>query len=97
MATVPIELAKTELDRVLRSPSFLRSPKLSAFLRYVVVHALEGNIDGIKEYNIGVEVFDRGSHFDPRTDNIVRSQAHRLRMSLAAYFRGRRATRPSAN
>jgi Tol biopolymer transport system component len=83
-----VELAKTEVERVLSSSPFRRSPKLSAFLRYVADQAVDGNIDGIKEYNIGVEVFDRGSHFDPRTDNIVRSQAHRLRLSLTAYYAG---------
>ena len=88
MPTVPLDLAKAELEKVLGSPSFRRSPKLSGFLRFVAMHKLNGNDDAIKEYNIGVEVFDRGSHFDPRTDNIVRSQAHRLRVSLAAYYAG---------
>lgn len=85
---VPLDLARAELEKVLGSPSFRRSPKLSGFLRFVAGHALNGNDDAIKEYNIGVEVFDRGSNFDPRTDNIVRSQAHRLRVSLAAYYAG---------
>jgi hypothetical protein len=88
MPTVPLDLAQAELEKVLDSPSFRRSPKLSGFLRYVARHTLDGNDDAIKEYNIGVEVFDRGSNFDPRIDNIVRSQAHRLRASLADYYAG---------
>lgn len=88
MPTVPLDLAQAELEMVLDSPSFRGSPKLSGFLRYVARHTIDGNDDAIKEYNIGVEVFERGSNFDPRMDNIVRSQAHRLRVSLAAYYAG---------
>ena len=33
--TVPLDLAKAELEKVLGSPSFRRSPKLSGFLRFV--------------------------------------------------------------
>jgi eukaryotic-like serine/threonine-protein kinase len=88
LPTVPLDLAQAELEKVLDSPSFRRSPKLSGFLRYVARHTFDGNDDAIKEYNIGVEVFERGSNFDPRIDNIVRSQAHRLRVSLAAYYAG---------
>ena len=34
-----------------------------------------------------MEVFDRGSAFDPRTDSIVRVDARRLRLKLEEYYR----------
>ena len=40
----------------------------------------------IKEHRIGSEVFGRGNEFDPQADTIVRTQAHRLRAALAAYY-----------
>jgi hypothetical protein len=63
------------------------SPGLSRFLDYIVRHMLSGNGDRIKEYTVGVEVFGRGSRFDPRCDAIVRVQAFNLRERLADYYR----------
>ncbi len=80
---------REQLERILAASAFRRSPKLSQFLRYVSDHHLAGrDAAELKEYAIGVEVFQRGSDFDPRTDNIVRSQAHRLRALLASYYTG---------
>ena len=41
----------------------------------------------MKEYVIGVQVFDKESSFDPRADPIVRVQARRLRARLLRYYR----------
>ena len=41
----------------------------------------------LKEYTLGVEVFDRGASFDPRIDTIVRVQARRLRAKLQGVLR----------
>ena len=76
------------LARVLDSPAFLRSPRLSRFLSFVVETALNGNEENLKEYTIGVEVFDRGSSFDPRVETIVRVEARRLRNQLNEYYGG---------
>ena len=40
----------------------------------------------IKEYQLGVEVFERGQDFDPATDSIVRVEANRLRHKLREYY-----------
>jgi tetratricopeptide (TPR) repeat protein len=58
----------------------------------VVRHALAGEADGIKEYALGVEVFDRGPRFDPRSDAIVRVEALKLRQKLERYYRTDGAT-----
>jgi TolB-like protein len=51
-----------------------------------VEHALAGSASPIKEYLVGVEVFDRASDYDPRVDPIVRVEARRLRTKLKAYY-----------
>jgi hypothetical protein len=72
---VPAGLVEAALPRVLSSPAFRGSPRLRRFLAHVVRHALAGEEDRLKEYTIGVEVFDRGPRFDPRVDAIVRVEA----------------------
>lgn len=56
------------------------------FLRFVVERQLAGRRAELKEYTIGVEVFDRDSRYDPRVDPIVRVEARRLRSKLEAYY-----------
>ena len=56
------------------------------FLRYTVEHTLHGEGRQLKEYRLGVEVFDRDSSFDPRLDPVVRMAARRLRSKLKDYY-----------
>ena len=56
------------------------------FLRFAVEQSLQGRADQLKESVIGMEVFDRTSSFDPRTDTIVRVEARRLRSKLKDYY-----------
>ncbi len=75
-----------QLDRILSHPLFLRSERLSAFLRYTVENTLDGEVDCLKEVVIGTEVFRLGASFDPQTDNLVRVSANRLRSKLVEYY-----------
>lgn len=75
-----------QLERVLASPGFAQSDRLKRFLRLAVERTLDGRAEELKEYMVGVEVFDRGDSFDPRADTIVRSEANRLRSRLAQYY-----------
>ncbi|MBZ5724906.1 MAG: tetratricopeptide repeat protein [Acidobacteriia bacterium] len=61
---------------------------MERFLRLAVEHTLEGKADELKEYLIGVDVFDRPPLYDPRVDPIVRVEARRLRQKLKAYYEG---------
>ncbi len=83
-----------ELRRILASAAFRSAPRLSRMLRYVVERAIAGDAETLKEYPIGVEVFDRQNSFDPRIDTIVRVQARRLRKRLAEYYAGEGAASP---
>jgi len=80
-------VVEAALDRLLSSGTLRGSVGLRRFLEYVVRHALAGDKDRVKEYTIGVEVFDRGAGFDPRCDSIVRVEAHKLRGKLDEYYR----------
>ena len=75
-----------QLGKLLASHWFARSERMCRFLRFAVERALAGTGDEIKEYLVGVEVFDRGADYDPRVDPIVRVEARRLRAKLEAYY-----------
>jgi serine/threonine-protein kinase len=77
---------RAHLDRILSSGCLGQAESLARLLRYLVEETLAGRANCLKEYTVGVEVFERGSDFDPRIDTIVRTQARRLRGKLAAYY-----------
>jgi len=74
------------VQRIVASPGFVNSNRLSTFLLYVSRQALEGEGSGLNERSIGQAVFERSRNYDPRDDNIVRSHASRLRTRLEEYF-----------
>ena len=77
-----------QLERLLAHDLFARSERMGRFLRLAVERTLEGRADELKEYLVGVEVFDRKQSYDPRMDPIVRVEARRLRSKLKAYYEG---------
>ena len=88
LAGVSEDQVRAALDRVLAAPEFVNATRLSRFLRFAVEKALAGAGAELKEYLLGVEVFDRGQDFDPRLDPIVRVEAGRLRGKLQEYYEG---------
>jgi serine/threonine-protein kinase len=74
------------LTKILASPVFANSARMTRFLQLAVERTLEQRGEELKEYVIGVEVFDRSSSFDPRIDPIVRVEARRLRAKLKTYY-----------
>jgi TolB-like protein/Flp pilus assembly protein TadD len=75
-----------QLRKILSSQAFAQSARMSRFLQFAVERALSGESDQLKEYVIGIEVFDRNSSYDPRVDPIVRVEARRLRSKLKSYY-----------
>jgi TolB-like protein/Tfp pilus assembly protein PilF len=75
-----------QLQRILASTPFAQSERMCRFLRMVVEYSLENRDSELKEYPIGLQVFDRKAAFDPRSDPIVRVEARRLRGKLADYY-----------
>jgi TolB-like protein len=77
---------RAELARVLQSSIFAQSDRLGRFLRFAVEHAISGTEEGLKEYVIGTEVYDRKPPYHPSQDSIVRTEARRLRTKLKEYY-----------
>ena len=77
---------KAELDNVLSSAAFSRSPRLAHLLQYLCTKYFDGEADQIKEYNIAVDVLNRPETFDPAEDAIARVEVHRLRKKLKEYY-----------
>jgi TolB-like protein/Flp pilus assembly protein TadD len=80
------DTVQAELERILAGATFRSSPRLSRFLRYTVEHTLQGEGDQLKEYRVGLDVYDRSSSYDPRNDPVVRLEARRLRIKLREYY-----------
>src|SRR5512140_1527011 len=77
---------RSELIRILESAAFRGTRRSQDFLRYVVEHALDGDLDALKERSIGIEVFERPVDYDTGQDSIVRVKANEVRKRLAQYY-----------
>lgn len=86
MTPIPEPDVRAELDRILAAKGFTGAGRLSKLLRYVVEKTLAGKTDQLKEYVVGLEVFERDDKYDPRLDSIVRVEAGRLRSRLDEYY-----------
>lgn len=75
-----------QLARILSSPPFANSRRSQQLLRYLVDRTLAGDLPGLKERTIGVEVFGRDLEYDTSADAIVRVRANELRKRLAQYY-----------
>ncbi len=93
MSHAPDEI-RAELDRILGADLLAGATRLSRLLRYIVERTISGEGDQLKEYVLGVEVFDRPPSYDPRLDSIVRVEARRLRAKLEEYYLGPGAANP---
>ena len=76
---------RAQVGRLAASAEFARADRMVQFLRYVVDKTLDGDTAALRERQIGTAVFERPSDWDPKIDNIVRSEARRLRSKLEAY------------
>jgi len=79
---------RAQQDRILASKGFSGSKRQSAFFGFIVNAALEGQTDRLKEFTLGIEVFEKDESFDPSIDSIVRVEASRLRTKLSEYYVG---------
>ncbi|MEK7407296.1 MAG: hypothetical protein AAB225_19650 [Acidobacteriota bacterium] len=86
MPPVTADAVREQLSRILANDRFTGAHHLTRFLRFVVEETLAGRGDSVKESVVGLEVFRRGSDFDPRLDPIVRVQAAKLRSRLKEYY-----------
>ena len=85
-STVPSDEIAAQVERVLHSRIFIKSERMSTLLRYLAEQTLTGSPEKLKEYAIGVDVFQKDVSFDPRLDSTVRTEARRLRTKLEEYY-----------
>src|SRR3954471_19244253 len=86
--SIPPQVIRDALQRVVASRDFMNSERKRRFLKFVVQETLAGRADRIKAYSIAVDVFDRDSSFNPVADPVVRIEAGRLRRCLEHYYLG---------
>jgi serine/threonine-protein kinase len=88
MATSPFseQAIREQLARILASDSFKRAGRSERLLTYLIDQTVAGRAEYLKEYTLGVDAFDRGADFDPRSDPIARVEASRLRNKLELYY-----------
>ena len=72
-------IEKAEVEHVLASDIFDRSPGLAQLLTYVCNMYFEGRASEVKEYNIAIEALGRPQSFDQKKDSIVRVQIFQRR------------------
>jgi malectin (di-glucose binding ER protein) len=82
----PEQVQRAELEILLASEIFSKSPNLVRLLRYMCRKSWEGKTEDLKEYNLAVEALGRGPDFDPSANPIVRVEVHRLREKLKKYY-----------
>lgn len=75
------------LQRIVESKTFSHSSTLRKALQFVVRTSIDAPGESIKEYSVATEALGRGDDFDPKTDNVVRVQMHRLREKLEDFYR----------
>jgi TolB-like protein len=80
------EEVRAQLERLLASETLATAARLRRFLRFIVERTLDGEGQQLKEYAVGIEVFERDERYDPRIDSIVRVEAGRLRARLHEYY-----------
>ncbi|QCB55903.1 tetratricopeptide repeat protein [Sphingopyxis sp. PAMC25046] len=85
----PVEVDRIiaeELEKLLDSPLFTRSPVLSRLLQFLVEHRLRGGRSSPKAYAIATEALGRSEDFDPAVDSYPRVMVGRLRGLLDRYY-----------
>jgi serine/threonine-protein kinase len=71
---------------MLASRAFSGSLRLSTLLKFIVEEAIAGRAEGLKEQVIALEVYGRGTDFNPSNHSAVRVDLRRLRDKIREYY-----------
>jgi TolB-like protein len=77
---------RRHLEEIKASHAFAGSRRTQDFLQLIVEHALEGEVDNLRERMIGVEMFGRPVDYDTGNDSVVRVKATEVRKKLAEFY-----------
>ena len=87
-------LIESQLKKILASGGFRQSRRRSELLRWSVDRVLNGDIEPVKEHQVGMAVFGKSESWDPRIDPIVRVEFNRVRQKLREYYAGEGSNDP---
>jgi hypothetical protein len=76
------EAVRVQLARIVQSRTFSNAPTLRRLLDYLVDRSLQGSADRLKEYVLGVEVFDRFDMMEPERLPPAARMARRLMLAV---------------
>jgi hypothetical protein len=79
-------LIRHSLEEIMKGAAFKGSHRSAQFLEYIVTQSALGNIEGLKERLIGVELFGRRPSYDTGDDAIVRVTASDVRKRLQQHY-----------
>lgn len=77
---------RTELESVLASSVFARSPVQARLLTYLVEASIDGRGKELKSYSLAVEALGKSPDFDSQADSYARVQVGRVRNSLDNFY-----------
>ncbi|MCB2074884.1 MAG: hypothetical protein H6917_01320 [Novosphingobium sp.] len=77
---------RSELESVLASPVFARSPVQAQLLSYLVEASIDGRGKDLKSYSLAVEALGKSPDFDSQADSYARVQVGRVRKSLDTFY-----------
>jgi hypothetical protein len=86
---------RAELQRVIRSDIFSKSPRLAALLQHICERTWASQTDELSEQQIGIHFFHRSPGFNAGEDAIVRGSARHLRKRLELYYETEGKSNPS--
>jgi TolB-like protein/Tfp pilus assembly protein PilF len=86
LTPIRIDLVRQHLKQVLASRAFTGSKRTQDFLQLIVGHALDGEVDSLRERMIGAEMFGRPINYDTGSDSVVRVKATEVRKRLAQFY-----------
>jgi hypothetical protein len=84
---VEAEANQAQVRRILQSKAFRTSEVHRNLLNYLSEKSISGEADTLKEYTVGLDVFQKPESYDPRQESVVRMHMARLRQKLAEYYR----------
>lgn len=85
---------KAELDQVLSSAIFAKSPTSAKLLQFICKKCFGDKAGDLKEYSIGVEALGCSVHGDPAMSSMVWVELDRLQEKLKEYYEGEGADHP---
>lgn len=81
-----IAAVRQHVETIVASHAFAGRKRTQDFLRLIVGHTLQGEVDSLRERMIGAEMFGRPVSYDTGSDSVVRVRASEVRKKLVQFY-----------